>query len=186
MTVDKNVYYRSSILFVKRIRDLAIIKRATVVRSNLNTILKNSTLIWYTAELSNLERVGLRADKNDVEKWYSTILKRFRESTEITLHNLIIKKYSIYDVRTRRELIVYMQTILRYAKSINIDNVENQLTFAYQDITVELRTFIDLSTPTTTMASFVQTLKLKKNTWFEMNHYQILNPVRSTQDRQNQ
>lgn len=68
VTVGKNVYYRSPILFVKRIRDLATVKGAAVVRSNLNTALRGSALAWYTVELSNLERVGLRADENGVEK----------------------------------------------------------------------------------------------------------------------
>ena len=38
--IDKNVYYKSSILFIKRIRDFIIIKKAFIVRSNLNIVLR--------------------------------------------------------------------------------------------------------------------------------------------------
>ena len=186
VTVGKDVYYRSPILFVERIRDLATIKGASIVRSNLNTALRGSALAWYTAELSNLERVGLRADENGVEEWCSAIIKRFKEATGVALHNLTTEKYSVHDARTRREPAAYVQTILRHAKSANIDNAENQLTFAYQGIAAELRAFVDPPTSTTTVASFIQTLELKKDTWFEMNHRQALNPVRPTQGRQNQ
>ena len=68
VTVGKDVYYRSVILFVERIKDLASVKGATLVRSNVNTCLRGAALTWYTAELSNLERVGLRADENDVKE----------------------------------------------------------------------------------------------------------------------
>ena len=68
VTVGKDVYYRSVILFIERIKDLASVKGAILVRSNINTYLRGIALTWYTAELSNLERVGLRADENDVKE----------------------------------------------------------------------------------------------------------------------
>lgn len=187
VTVGKDTYYRSPILFVERIRDLATVKGAALVRSNLNTALRGSALAWYTAELSNLERVGLRADENGVEEWCSAITKRFKESTGVALHHLTSEKYSLHDARTRREPAAYVQAILRHAKSANIDSVENQLTFAYQGIAAELRAFVDPPTSTSTIASFIQILEMKKDTWFEMNsHRQILNQARPQGNRQNQ
>ena len=54
------------------------------------------------------------------------------------LHHFIFEKYTLHDVKTRRKLIIYIQIILYHIKSINIDNVKNQLTFIYQNIAVEL------------------------------------------------
>ena len=68
VTVGKDVYYRLVILFIERIKDLASVKGAILVRSNINTCLRGTALTWYTAELSNLERVGLRADENDIKE----------------------------------------------------------------------------------------------------------------------
>lgn len=73
----------------------------------------------------------------------------------MALHNLTTEKYSIHDVRTRREPAAYVQAILRHVKSANIDSVKNQLTFAYQGIAAELRAFVDPPSSTTTISSFV-------------------------------
>ena len=43
--IEKKLYYRSIILFTKKIKDLAIIKRYKLVRANLNTCLRKITLI---------------------------------------------------------------------------------------------------------------------------------------------
>ena len=150
VTVGKDVYYWTAVLFVEQIHDLATIKGAALVQSNLNTALRGSALAWYTAELSNLERVGLHANKNGVEEWCSAILKRFKKSTGVALRNLTTKKYSLHNARTRREPAAYVQAILCHGKASSIDNVENQLTFAYQGIAAELQAFVDspLSTAT--------------------------------------
>ena len=43
--VKKKLYYRNIILFIKRIRDLVIIKRYKLVRANLNTCLRKIILV---------------------------------------------------------------------------------------------------------------------------------------------
>ena len=168
VTVGKDVYYRSVILFVERIKDLASVKGATLVRSNVNTCLRGAALTWYTAELSNLERVGLRADENDVKEWCDALTKRFKQPTGVALTQLTSEKYTLHDARTRREPASYVQAILRHAKAANFNEVEHQLTFAYQGIAAELRAFIDPPRAGITIASFIQILELKKDTWFEM------------------
>ena len=102
-----------------------MIKKTLIVRINLNIILKDAAFIWYIIKLFNLERVKLRVDENKVEKWCFAILKKFKEFIEITFHKLIFEKYIIHDIKTRRKSAGYVQTILRYIKTINIDNVEN-------------------------------------------------------------
>lgn len=68
VTVGKDLYFRSVILFIERIKDIAAVKGDALVRTNLNTSLRDTALKWYTAELSNLERIGLRNDPRGVEE----------------------------------------------------------------------------------------------------------------------
>ena len=137
-TVSKDVYYRSVMLFIERVRDMATIKGAQLVQINLNTCLRGSALAWYTSELSNLERIGLRNDENGVEEWCQALKNRFKESAAVSLASLTSTKYTMADARNHREPAAYVQTILRHAKSANIESVENQLTFTYQNITTDL------------------------------------------------
>ena len=43
----------------------------------------------------------------------------------MTFYHLIFEKYTFYDVKIRREFVIYVQIILRYIKSTNIDNMKN-------------------------------------------------------------
>ena len=44
VTIGKDVYYRCVILFIERIKDLALVKDAILVRSNINTCLRGTAL----------------------------------------------------------------------------------------------------------------------------------------------
>ena len=44
ITVGKDVYYHSVILFIERIKDLVSVKGAILVRSNINTCLRGAAL----------------------------------------------------------------------------------------------------------------------------------------------
>lgn len=172
VTVGKDVYYRSVLLFVERIKDVASVKGEAIVRTNLNTCFRGSALAWYTAELSNLERRGLRAEGNGIEDWCQTLSKRFKEPTGVALAHLTTEKYTMNDARNRREPAAYVQSIIRHAKAAEIESTQNQLTFAYQGIVAELRAFIDPPQADSTVGSFIQILELKKDTWFEMSSRQ--------------
>ena len=68
VTVSKDVYYWSVMLFIEHIQDIVTIKGAQLVRTNLNICLWSASLTWYTSELFNLERIGLWNDKNSVKE----------------------------------------------------------------------------------------------------------------------
>ena len=59
VTVEKNIYYQSIMLFIEHIWDMITIKRSQLVRTNLNICLCNTALVWYISELFNLEKVDL-------------------------------------------------------------------------------------------------------------------------------
>ena len=73
------------------------------MRTNLNTSLRGSALKWYTAELFNLERTGLRNDLKGVDEWCNALLSRFKELPGVALSNLTSEKYIIADARSKRE-----------------------------------------------------------------------------------
>ena len=143
LTVGKDTYYRNVHLFVERIKDIAMIKGSALVRNNVNTTLRGSAQAWYTAELTNLERIGLRADTNGVDAWCSALISRFKEPSGVALSKLTAEKYSIKDAKNRREPSAYVQAIIRHARAANIDGVHNQLTFAHEGLAPELRVFVD-------------------------------------------
>ncbi len=57
---NKDVYYRNVHLFIKRVLNIAITKGVDLVRTNLNTCLRDIALIWYTIELIAFEQSRLR------------------------------------------------------------------------------------------------------------------------------
>ena len=66
MTISKELYYRSAILFIDKIADLATVKPVILVRANINTYLRKIALLWYILELNNAKKSGLRNNINDV------------------------------------------------------------------------------------------------------------------------
>ena len=136
---------------------------------NLNIYLWGAALAWYTSELFNLERVDLQNNENSVEEWCQTLKNWFKKSAAVTLVSLTSIKYTITDAQNHWEPFIYVQTILCHVKSVNIESVENQLTFIYQNIITDLWAFVNPSTDTITVSQFIQTLKLKKDTWWDMH-----------------
>ena len=62
--MGKDTYFRSVIPFIDRIKDLAATKGHASVKANLSTALRGTALLWYTTELSDLKKIGLRASDN--------------------------------------------------------------------------------------------------------------------------
>ena len=146
-----------------------MIKGSALVRNNVNTTLRGSAQIWYTAELTNLERIGLRADNNGVDAWCSALIGRFKEPSGVALSKLTAEKYTIKNAKNRREPSAYVQAIIRHARAANIDGVLNQLTFAHEGLAPELRVFVDPPSETTSVSNFIKSLDLKKSAWFELH-----------------
>ena len=65
-------------------------------------------LVQYTTKLSNIKRIGLRTNKNSFKEESRYLIKRFKESTSIFLSKLTSKKYTIQNIRSRREPTSYI------------------------------------------------------------------------------
>ena len=111
-------------------------------------------------------------------------MRRWKENTNITLAKLISEKYTILDARNRREPAEYIHAVIHYTKNADIDSIRNQLMFAYQGITSQLRVFVNAPGTDTTVTGFIQALEAKKDAFFK-NTCEPLGPLRSTSSRQN-
>jgi hypothetical protein len=69
VSVGNNIYWRNVYLFTDAVKDNATGERAAVVRQNLVTCLRGSALEWYTSELDDLHRAGLKFSQDGVEQW---------------------------------------------------------------------------------------------------------------------
>ena len=70
--------------------------------------------------------------------------------------------YTVKDATNRVEPSVYLQKVIWHAKGANINSVENQLLWVYNNIDLEIKILIDSPTPQTTVAQIIQIFELKK------------------------
>jgi hypothetical protein len=60
----KDTYFRDVHLFIDRAKDIAVTKGAETVRNNLYTCLRDTAMIWYTAELFEEAKELVRTGNN--------------------------------------------------------------------------------------------------------------------------
>ena len=65
---NKNIYYKNVHVFIEKIKKMTIVLKFEIVRKNLIICLKNTTLMWHTAELTDASKKLLTYD-NDVNEW---------------------------------------------------------------------------------------------------------------------
>ncbi|CAG8950508.1 hypothetical protein HYFRA_00007005 [Hymenoscyphus fraxineus] len=173
VTVGKDVWFRDVFLFTERIKDIALLKGQNSVRGIVTSCLRGSALAWYTAELSDLERAGLRTGSLDL--LLGTLIARFKEPSALSLKKLHMLKYNTQDVRQQKEPATYVQEVVRLAKGAGFDSVINQLLFAWNGLEPVLRQHVEMPTEATTLSSFIRALDLRKDTWFAIHsNYQDL------------
>jgi hypothetical protein len=136
-----------------------------VVRTNLFACLRRSAQIWYTKDLSDLEKKTLCTFDENANHWCNALLKKFKKSMTFVLNYLIIERYILNDVRVNRDISSFVFQIMRHAKVANIANLHDQLTWAYNVITFELIKNIDFSDENISIMTFLKNLKTKKNIW---------------------
>ena len=105
---------------------------------------------------------------NQVNLWCTLLVKQFKEQSGVVLVKLTNKKYTLKDAQNQQQLAEYVQAIVCHGKRADIKAIYNQLTFAYKDIAVELRVFVNPPTLASTILDFIQTLEVKKPTWFTL------------------
>lgn len=163
----KDIYFRDVHLFLERVKDHARIKNSALIRKNLFTCLRDLTLQWYTSELSKNIKNLLRLDKV-VKFWKKELFKRFKEASNMIMINLVKEKYSMNDVRRRRESREYVDVIFRASKFANLIAEISQIFLIYNELDVKFQRDITMSKIDTKLDSFFIELNDMKNVWWQL------------------
>jgi hypothetical protein len=167
----KDVMYRNIHMFMTRAKSVAQSKGPEgpgIVRRSLEQCLRGSALMWHTNELSDLEKEALREVGDGLERWETTLVKRFKELRSVSLTKAMRGRYTISDVKHQREPTAYVQTLLGHAKAAGLDNVLNQLDLAWNNLDPDLQRDIDEPSDRTTITEFLAQLNRKKVSWFRV------------------
>jgi len=79
VTIRRNTIYRNVDAFCKRIRDAATTKGSEIVRDNLHLCPRGTSSRWWTFELTNIDKQGIRDDPTPrLSQWTTRLIARFR------------------------------------------------------------------------------------------------------------
>ena len=162
----KDIWYRNVHLFIERIKDLVNTKGEDTVRTNLNTCLRGHAMMWYTSELTELERSALRT--MPVAEWINALTKRFRPSHTVAMLALQTEHFGTLDIKAGREPASYVQQMVSHAKDAEFNSTQQQLRWAWLNMDAALRNHIDEPDEGTTLSSFIQKIEKKKEIWEDL------------------
>ena len=163
----KDIYYRDVHIFVKRVKKMTMILKTNTVRNNLSTCLRETALIWHTAELTNISRRILKYE-NEVEEWTNMLTQRFKQQSTSVTTTLLKESYIMKNARKHRESREYVQKIIRLTKSAEMRSMFNQLNIIYNEIDATLKRDLNRSSSTSTIDEFLQKLNEHKKIWWNL------------------
>ena len=163
VNAGKYVYYRDVYVFVDRLKDLAVTRND--VKSVMTSCFRGSALMWYSMELTELERDLLR--DTDLNRWYTTLIDRFKTRTSVALSQLVGQTYSLTDMKFTSPR-AFIQQMLHLAKSAEFHSTYNQLTLLWNQFAVNLRRDIPEPRSTTTISQFLEQVNSKTPIWMEL------------------
>lgn len=161
----KETYFRDVTMFIDRIRDVARVKGAELLRNNLQICLRGEALEWYTCQLTDNEK-RLMTYGNHVDEWNTALLERFGPTKALGMATIVKERYSHSDAIRHREPREYAMTIIRAAKIAKLGDVHNQLDIIWNGLDVEFQSDIDPPTIQTTLNQFLTAMDIRKNQWW--------------------
>ncbi|KAL8716211.1 MAG: hypothetical protein Q9220_000116 [cf. Caloplaca sp. 1 TL-2023] len=124
--------YHNVCSFTSRLRVKAAGDEATTVAKNLDQCLLDKAEGWFTEEISATTRAGLQTN---VEPWCSELEARFREPPNVALARLESLRFTVADVRARRDPEEYVQQIIVNGKNAGTATTKvAQVTMAYNHL----------------------------------------------------
>lgn len=175
VNAGKYVYYRDVYIFVDRLKDLANRKPPDQVKDVITECMRGSALIWYSTELTELERDLLRSSAADLDRWYTTLINKFKVRTAVALSQLSSQTYSFSDMRHTSPR-AFIQRMLHLAKAAHMDSTYNRLTTVWNQFAVNLRRDIPEPQPSTTIGQFIDQVDSKTAIWMEYAQRQQQRP----------
>ena len=140
---------------------------AGLLGRNLDSCLLGTADNWYTNQLAEPFRVGLRNDPEGIKHWCDALEARFRDSPGKSLTLLENIRYEIRDVRNRKDPAEYVSAIVLNAKNagIAIDEAA-QVLLAYEHMDGHLRRDLPRRPSTSTVSGVIEELRHQKDIWF--------------------
>lgn len=140
-----------------------------VLWQNIDSCLLGTAEDWFTNQLSQIIRVGLRNDPTGIIEWYNTLEARFKDSPGKSLTLLEAIRYTVKDARNRRDPADYVSSIVLNSKNAGIaDTKAAQVLLAYEHLDGELRQNLPRPTATSTNSDLLDELRHQKNIWFDI------------------
>ena len=162
--VEKNMYFRNIYVFMKRIKDIIIVKNSELIRNNLYTCFKEIALKWYISTLIKEIKFYVKHD-DDFNHWLKTFLKRWKKFFSTVLIIVMKEKYTLDDARCKRKSNEFVQIIIWVVRSVNMI-IEQQIFLIYNVIDSEFRRDLVKIIDQTNLNFFFTELKNMKKIWW--------------------
>ncbi|KAI0997352.1 hypothetical protein K3495_g10831 [Podosphaera aphanis] len=159
--------YHNVFSFTNRLRVKATSPEFASLARHIDTCLLGNANAWYTKQIDNTTRIGLR--HSSVENWCNMLEKRFRNPPGKALAALEVMRYTTNNVREGIDPMKYISDLILLGRDSGIATSESaQLILAYEHLDGELRRDIQRPTEFTTIASFITDLRYAYDTWADI------------------
>ena len=166
---DTHNIYHNVLSFTNRLRVKRPTMDATLLRQNIESCLLGAADDWYTNQLNHLSRVGLRSDANGVKECCDALESRFRDSPGKSLTLLESIRYTVQDVRDKRDPADYVFSIVLNGKNAGIATTDAaQVLLAYELVDGELRRDLSRPTAASMVTELLKELRHQKDIWFDI------------------
>lgn len=166
VNAGRHVYYRDVFIFLDRLRDLSKGPTGDRVKDYISGCLRGEALIWYSTEVSELEKDLLRGASLD--QWCIALTRRFKVRSSKALLSFQNEKYTMADARSGKTPRSYIQQVIRHAKNADFASPYHQMLMAWNNLDLEFKMQISEPRVDTSWSSFVDTLDSKASIWQEM------------------
>lgn len=165
VSAGRHIYYRDMFVWIDHIKDLVRTHGEEEVRPMITQAFRGGALIWYSTELSELEKDLLR--EATMERWYQALTRRFKQKGPEAQEALDNCSYSLQDAKNGRTPRSYVQDIIRHAKATQLP-LYNQLLLAYTKMHYKFRIHLTEPVSTTTLSNFLEQLDSKANSFYDI------------------
>ena len=186
LTVGRYLMYRDVYAFTDACKDLASNKphTETSVKTAIPHCLRGSAKMWYTTELNDLEKLGLR--NGSLALWLDTLTNHFKMQDTVALSMLQHQSYGYRELRNGLMPRTYIQEMLHLAKAANYLTVWSQIATVYNSIDIYLRRDLPKPSPTITIGQFLKHIDDVTPNWLEMANYRDRNRPPDTHQQRSQ
>lgn len=157
---DSHNIYHNVFSFTNRLRVKASTMDIATLRQNVDACLLGTADDWYTNQLDDLARSGLRNDPDGVNQWCRSLEARFRDSPGKSLALLESVRYTVRDAKNRRDPADYVNTIVLNSKNAGFASTEYaQVRLAYEHMDRELRQNLPRPSEQSTISNLLTELR---------------------------